>query len=148
MSELNQVDPQVLQPDPAMEELDRFVGTWKLSGEAEGTVRFEWMEGRFFLIQHVDLQQNGQTVKGVEIIGKLRPFGGETSEEIHSRFYDSMGNTLDYVYELDGDEITIWGGGKGSPAYYKGKFSPDGNSMAGAWVWPGGGYETRGVRIT
>ena len=39
-----------------------------------GTVTYEWMEGGFFLIQHVDLEQYGQRIKGIEIIGHERPF--------------------------------------------------------------------------
>lgn len=31
------------------------------------------------------------------------------------------------------------GNEKGSPAYFKGKFSADGNINEGAWVYPGGG---------
>jgi hypothetical protein len=60
-----------------------------------------------------------------------RPFGAEPSQDITSRFYDSMGNTLDYVYELEGDTLTIWGGKRGSPAYYTGRFSDDGNTVTG-----------------
>ena len=72
----------------------------------------------------------------------------EPSADIKSRFYDSMGNTLDYVYELQGDTLTIWGGEKGSPAYYKGRFSQDGTSITGAWVYPGGGgYESTSTRV-
>jgi hypothetical protein len=97
------------------------------------------MEGGFFLSQHVDLEQYGQKIKGFEIIGHEHPFGAEPSEEIKSRFYDNMGNTLDYVYELEGDTLTIWGGQKGSPAYSKGTFSDDGNTLSSEWVYPGGG---------
>lgn len=43
-------------PNPDLRSLDRLVGTWQVSGEAQGTVTYEWMEGGFFLIQHVDLQ--------------------------------------------------------------------------------------------
>jgi len=58
-----------------------------------------------------------------------------------------MGNTLDYVYELEGDVLTIWGGVKGSPAYYRGTFSDDGNTMVGDWVYPaGGGYHSTATR--
>jgi hypothetical protein len=59
-----------------------------------------------------------------------------------------MGNTLDYVYELEGDTLTIWGGEKGSPAYYRGTFSEDGKTVSGAWHYPGGGgYEATSTRI-
>jgi hypothetical protein len=77
-------------------------GKW--SGDyVEGTSTFEWMEGGFFLLQHVDFERrDGQRIKGVEIIGHERPFGAEPGEEIKSRFYSNTGNTLDYVYELEG----------------------------------------------
>ncbi len=142
-----QADQQAPTPTPALKRLDRLVGTWNVSGGAQGTVAYEWMEGGFFLIQHVDFEHDGRKIKGIEIIGHLRPFGEEPSEDIWSRYYDTLGNTLDYVYELDGATLTIWGGGKGSPAYYKGTFSDDGNTCAGAWVYPGGGgYESTMTR--
>jgi hypothetical protein len=126
----------------------RLLGSWRVSGGAEGTVRYEWMDGGFFLIQHVELEQYGQQTKGMELIGHLRPFGQPPSQDIHSRFYDSTGNTLDYVYELEGDTLTIWGGEKGSPAYFRGTFSADGNTLTGEWVYPGGGgYQATSTRI-
>jgi hypothetical protein len=127
------------KPSPDMEGLNKLVGTWNVTGGAQGQVTYEWMEGGFFLIQHVDLEQEGQRLKGIEIIGHLRPFGAPPSEDIKSRYYDTMGNTLDYVYEVQGNTLTIWGGERGSPAYYQGRFSDDGNTCAGAWVYPGGG---------
>jgi hypothetical protein len=139
---------QAPQPSVATKALDRLVGTWAIAGGAQGKTTYEWMEGGFFLIQHVDLEQYGQRIKGIEIIGHERPFGAEPSEDIKSRFYDNMGNTLDYVYELDGDTLTIWAGEKGSPAYYKGKFTEDGNTMTGSWVYPGGGgYDSTATRV-
>jgi len=33
----------------------------------------------------------------------------------------------------------IWGGEKGSPAYYRGTFTDDGVTVSGEWVYPGGG---------
>jgi hypothetical protein len=91
--------------------------------------------------------QGGHHVKGIEVIGREKPMFGEPSEDIKSRFYDSEGNTLDYVYEIDGDTLTIWGGEKGSPAYCTTKFAPDGDTITATWVWPGGGYETSGTRM-
>lgn len=127
------------QPSAGLRALDRLIGTWAVTGGVEGTVRYEWMPGEFFLIQHVELNQYGERVTGFEVIGNLRPFGEPPSEDVWSRFYDSQGNTLDYVYELDGDTLTIWGGAKGSPAYFRGTFSADGNTLDGDWVYPGGG---------
>jgi hypothetical protein len=106
-------------PNPDLKNLQRLVGTWEMSGDVRGTVDYEWMVGGFFLIQRVDLEQYGQRIKGIEIIGHEWPFGEEPREEIKSRFYSNTGDTLDYVYELQGDTLTIWGGERGSPAYYR-----------------------------
>ena len=69
-----QAHQQPQQPGPSLKNLDRLVGTWEMSGEVQGKVAFEWMDGGFFLIQHVDLEQHGQKIKGIEIIGHERPF--------------------------------------------------------------------------
>jgi hypothetical protein len=147
----NDVQPyeQSPQPSPNLKNLgNRLVGAWEVSGDAQGRVTFEWMDGGFFLIQRVELEQYGQKVRGIEVIGHLRPFGAEPSEDITSRFYDNLGNTLDYVYELEGDTLTIWGGEKGSPAHYRGNFGDDGDTLSGEWVYPGGGgYESTMTRL-
>ncbi|MPV38085.1 hypothetical protein [Georgenia subflava] len=128
--------------------LDRLVGTWTVTGGAEGTVTYEWMDGGYFLLQRVELEQYGEKTSGLEVIGRLRPFMEEPSEHVHSRFYDSQGNTLDYVYELDGDELTIWAGQHGSPAYFRGRFDEDGTVLDGSWVYPGGGgYDSTMTRV-
>ncbi|MBI5304945.1 MAG: hypothetical protein HY868_22620 [Chloroflexi bacterium] len=143
-----QSQQQPPKPNPDLKSLDRLVGTWKISGGAQGTVTYEWMEGGFFLIQHFDLELEGHKVKGIEIIGHLKPFDGQPSEDIKTRIYDNMGNTFDYVYEIEGDALTIWGGERGSPAYFKGTFSDDGNTNTGAWHYPGGGgYKSTMTRV-
>ena len=142
-----QAHQQPPRPNPNLKNLDRLVGTWEMSGEVQGKVTFEWMEGGFFLIQHVDLEHHGQEIRGIEIIGHERGFGAEPSEEIKSRFYSNTGDTLDYVYELEGGALTIWAGEKGSPAYAKGTFSEDGNTGSGEWVYPGGGYRFTMTRV-
>ncbi|MFL1380897.1 MULTISPECIES: hypothetical protein [unclassified Nocardiopsis] len=136
------------RPSEAVTALDRLVGTWAVTGGAEGTVRYEWMEGGFFLLQHVELTQSGEPVTGLEVIGNPHPFGEPVGADVVSRFYDSRGNTLDYVYELAGDTLTIWGGVRNGPAYFKGAFSADGSTVTGAWVYPGGGgYDSTMTRI-
>ena len=90
--------PAPARPNPDLKSLERFVGAWELSGDARGTIRFEWMEGGFFLVQHVDLEQGGRRHRGIEIIGHEHRIGGEPSREIRSRFYGySDGLTQDYV---------------------------------------------------
>ena len=135
-------------PNPDMRGLDRLVGTWRISGEAQGEITYEWMEGGYFLIQRVDLTQSGLPNRGIEIIGHEQRFMEAPSAEIKSRYYGSDGATFDYVYETDGDTLIIWGGEKGSPAYYKGMFSGDGDTLTGGWVYPGGGgYTALATRV-
>ncbi|MBC6459358.1 hypothetical protein [Actinomadura sp. HBU206391] len=140
---------QTPEPDAELKRLDRLVGTWKVSGGARGEVTYRWLDGGFFLAQDVDLEHDGDVIKGIEIIGRERTFGSAgPSEDIKSRYYGGQGSTFDYVYELDGDILTIWGGEKGSPAYYRGTFSTDGNTVTGGWVYPGGGgYESAMTRV-
>jgi hypothetical protein len=119
--------------------LDRLVGRWRISGDAEGEVVYEWLAGGHFLLQRVDIKQYGRSIKGIEVIGYVRPFGGERSAEIMSRWYDNEGNTFDYVYEMEGETLRIWGGERGSAAHYVGRLSKDGNELSGRWTYPGGG---------
>jgi hypothetical protein len=151
-----QTNQQLTQPDPRLRSLDRLVGTWKVSGpdELDGMVRFEWLEGGFFLVQHFELNQHGHKNKGVEYIGFERSWEQmqESAEDsshrdITSRIFDNQGNTFTYTWEIEDDTLTIWGGTRGSPAKYEGKFSEDGNTNSGRWVWPGGGYESTMTRI-
>jgi hypothetical protein len=51
------------------------------------------MEGGYFLLQHVELEQYGQPLVGLEVIRHLRPFGEDASEHVHSGFYDDGGKT-------------------------------------------------------
>lgn len=100
---------------------------------------YERMEGGYFLLQHVNMAHEGNQIKGLEVIGHLRPFMEEPSVDIKSRFYSSTGDTLDYTYEITEDTLMIWGGDRGSPDYYKWAFGSDGYTCTGAWVFPGGG---------
>lgn len=137
-----------VHPDAELLALDRLVGIWRISGGAGGTTTFRWMVGGHFLIQEGELVHDGEEIKILEVIGREKPFGaGEPGDEIRSRAYTATGETLDYVYEMDGDVLTIWGGAKGSPAFCRLSFSPDGKTMTGGWEWPGGGYQVHAARI-
>ncbi|HEX6683085.1 MAG TPA: hypothetical protein VF062_09835 [Candidatus Limnocylindrales bacterium] len=141
--------PTAPAPSEAVRALGRLVGTWRVTGGAEGEVNYAWMEGGYFLIQRVRLEQYGQTIEGIEIIGNLRPFGEEPGAEVVSRFYDSTGNTLDYVYEIVEDTLTIWAGEKGSPARYVATFDGSGDIVTGEWEYPGGGgYQSTMTRAS
>jgi hypothetical protein len=97
------------QPEPTSRVWTGWLARGRSQGGAQGRATYEWMEGGFFLIQRVDLEQHGQKIKGIEIIGHERQFGGGPSEDIKSRFYSNTGDTLDYVYELEGDTLIMYG---------------------------------------
>jgi len=136
------------KPNPDLKTLNKLVGTWKISGDAKGHIEYKWAENGFFLIQDVDLEYGGKQIRGIEMIGHLQKIGEEPSREIWSRFYHfTEGLTLDYVYELVDNTLTIWFGEKDSNNFYKGTFNEDGSSFKGAWQWPGGGYSMVAKKI-
>jgi hypothetical protein len=137
--------------DEELHRLEKLLGTWELDGDTSGVVTYEWMDGGYFLLQHIDMVQDGNRTKGLEVIGRLREFGSpEPSADIKSRFYGAGGETFDYVYEMSPDRttLTIWGGEKGSPAHFTGTFNDAGDVLRGAWVYPGGGYESVMTKTT
>ncbi len=136
------------EPSPGLKAFEKLIGTWKVSGGLQGTNTFEWAEGGFFLIQRFDFERDGHPIKGIEIIGREQKFGEEPGAEIKTRVYSFMdGMTLDYVYEMDDEGLTIWMDHKGSSGYMKGRFSDDGDTMNIEWTYPGGGYQATANRI-
>lgn len=132
---MGQIDQTL--PHPALKTLDRLVGTWNISGPVvTGKVTFQWFDGGFFLVQRVNMTYQGRGIKGVEYIGYDESIGVFTSY-----FFDNVGHIFTYAWEIEGNDITIWLGQKGSDNRFKGTFSDDGNSYSGAWEWPGGGYK-------
>src|SRR5689334_3047856 len=77
---------QTNTPNPDLKGLDRLIGTWKVSGGTQGETRYEWMEGGFFLLQHIDMVSDGRPIKGLEVIGHLQSFGEEPGADIMSRY--------------------------------------------------------------
>jgi hypothetical protein len=148
MAESENTQNEKPTPNPDLRALDKLVGTWEVSGGAEGKIKFEWAEGGFFLVQHIELSHDGHQIKAIEYIGHEQKFGEPPGAEIKTRVFSFLdGMTLDYVYEMDGNDLTIWAGEKGSPAFMKGELGEDGNTMTGEWTYPGGGYEFKGKRI-
>ncbi len=139
---------EVPAPDPRLRALDPLVGRWTITGDAEGTTSYEWMEGGFFLLQRGRLTRDGTTHEFLEVIGFERGFAAtEAPADITARVYTTAGDTLDYVYEADAGTVIIWGGEKGSPAAFRGTWDDDRRALRGAWAWPGGGYATVMTRV-
>lgn len=140
---MSTIDDGSAAPDPRLRSLDVLIGHWTITGEAEGETGYEWMDGGFFLLQRGRLTHDGRTHSFLEVIGFERGFATTSpAADITSRVYTTAGDTLDYVYEADEQTVTIWGGAKGSPAAYRGRWEQGGDALHGAWEWPGGGYAT------
>ena len=110
--------------NPDLRSLDRLVGSWTLGEDTAGTATYEWLPGRHFLLQHFDLTLHGHRITGLEVIGHLKPFNEDPTIEIWSRAYDSNGNTLDYVYEVDDQTLTIWAEARTRPLSTAANFPP------------------------
>ena len=57
-----------------------------------------------------------------------------------------MVDTLDYTYALKGDDLKIWFGDRGSPAYFEGTFGEDAGIKGDFYGGRGGGREEAGVQ--
>ena len=126
----------------ALRSLDRLVGRWAVDGPtSNGTIRYEWMEGGAFLVQHIDLVSADGPTRGIEYVG-----WDPESQSLRSHYFAPSGEILEYTYELADATLTIWFGGVDSPAKFLGTFDDTGNRVTGGWQWPGGGYESNMTR--
>ena len=81
------------QSNHALKSLDVMVGAWELKGlepgpdgEINGRPTFEWMEGGFYLVQHVDIDYIGRRIVGTEYIGY-----DEENHNLRSYFFSNEG---------------------------------------------------------
>jgi hypothetical protein len=136
---MTDVDSQSQQqppaPDPALRQLDRFVGTWDMKGrtlgsdtdDVVGQTTFEWLPGGYFLTQRIKLNFSGYDVEGLEVIGYDSATG-----TFPSTVYPGMaGVPIPYRREIDGDELTSTTDVLG--ATFKGRWSEDGKTFSGGW---------------
>jgi hypothetical protein len=130
----------------------RLIGKWDLTHsdlntkeEWTGNDTFEWLPGGRFLTfrHHEDGSNNAQDgIDGLMIIGN--EMGWEETkpdaEIVGHWFESSSGHHYKYIWEIEGNAIQFWLISKQSGMSFKGTFSEDGNTITGAWKWPGGGY--------
>jgi hypothetical protein len=138
---------QTPTPDPALERLDRLVGTWALKGHLLGSdeenivgeITFQWLEGGFFLQQDAEIEFAGMfRVKARELIG----YDPET-EAFASYVYSNFSPTpLPYKWDLRDDTLTISVSYPPLDATFTGEFSDDGESFSGGWRPNPGADET------
>ena len=123
-----------------LRELDRFVGEWTLAvtppggppwpGEAH--VRFEWLDGGAFLVEHwsLDLPEapEGTPTSGTSIIGC------DAANGTYFQFYsDDRGVCRVYEMGLRDGEWTLRRAGPPFAQRFTGSFSEDGRTISGRW---------------
>ena len=124
-------------PDPALKQLDRFVGTWSMEGHLvgsdeitiKGETTFRWLPGGFFLEQDFTMDFMGMAIASLELIG----YDPETGT-FPSTVYANMSPVpLPYRWEIDGDSVKITVQYGPMDSTFTGKWSADGKSFSGGW---------------
>jgi hypothetical protein len=124
-----------LRPGPEHRRLQPFVGTWRTQGVVRATAeapelpftavdRYEWMEGGFFLLHHVEARMGGGRLVALEVIGWDAAAGTYCM-----RSWDSQGGTGTHTGTLRDGVWTI----EGASERFTGRFSDDGGTISGLW---------------
>src|ERR1700760_3433332 len=80
--------------------LEPLLGKWLVTGNfAQGTVSFEWLDGGYFLVQHIDIRHSDQAIRGIEYIGF-----DEDTQTLRSHYLDNNGSNFTYTWQLEGKE--------------------------------------------
>src|SRR5947207_144750 len=123
-----------------LRELERFVGEWTMTATppggppwpGEARVRFEWLDGRAFLVERwsLDLTEvpDGMPTSGTSIIGCDAANG--TYVQLYA---DDRGVCRVYEMGLRADEWTLQREGAPFAQRFTGTFSADGTMITGRW---------------
>jgi len=103
--------PHMPQPDPALQRLNRLVGTWSMEGHLvgseeeniKGQTTFRWLPGGFFLEQRVTLDFMGMGIESLELIG----YDPETNTFPSTVYSNLSPAPLPYTWRVQDDAITI-----------------------------------------
>jgi hypothetical protein len=142
-------------PSALLQPLAKLVGSWELEHrdlntkeEWGGKDKFEWLPGGHFMAFH---HQEDKGVNGVMILGYEKGLeetepgkwavSARPEELVGHWFESSSGYHYVYIWEIDEHTVRFWLNDKQSGWSFNGEFSKDGNTIAGTWKWPGGGYD-------
>jgi hypothetical protein len=127
---------------PSLEHLEALVGQWELEATFDagyfgpdstavtasgGRTVFEWLAGRYFLIQRFT-SENPAAPDGLAVIG-----ASTGADAFTQHYYDSRGVARVYEMTLRGSAWTIWREAPGFWQRYTGLISADGSTITGAW---------------
>ena len=126
----------------ALDRYDALIGTWDMEASfaagyfgpetppitnRDGRTTFDWLDGRFFLLQRF-VNEHPAAPSGIAIIGP----SGE-GEPFSQHYYDSRGVARVYRTSLEGRVWKVW---RDAPEFcqrYTGTISEDGSRIEGAW---------------
>jgi Protein of unknown function (DUF1579) len=128
---------QMPTPDPALQRLDRFVGSWRMRGRfvgagedtITGEATYRWLPGGFFLEQRISLNFMGMAIESLELIG----YDPESGTFPSTVFANMAPTPLPYVWRVDGDDVTISVSYGPLDATFTGRFAADGKTFGGGW---------------
>jgi hypothetical protein len=97
------------QRDPALEPFDALVGTWateathpQFDGVVAGSVAYEWLEGRRFLVQRSH-NDHEKFPDAISVIG-----APESGEGLVMEYFDSRGVRRTYGVSFEDGVLRIW----------------------------------------
>ena len=145
----DEMQAQLPTPDPALKQLDRYVGTWSMEGHLPGSdeivikgeTMFRWLPGGFFLEQHGAMNFLGMDLDSLELIG----YDAETGTFPSTVYANISPQPLPYRWEIDGDSVRITVSYGPLDATFTGRFAQDGQSFHGSWRPNPGADETVNV---
>jgi hypothetical protein len=140
---------QAPTPDPALQRLDRFVGTWSMEGNLvgssettiKGEAAYRWLPGGFFLEQMIDLDFMGLEIHSLELVG----YDAQSGTFPSTVFSNLSPTPLPYRWEVQGDEVKITVSYPPLDATFIGRFGEDGQTFEGGWRPNPGADETVNV---
>ncbi len=127
--------PESSIPNPALKQLDVFVGEWKVELKfpadppviAHITASFEWFEGGAFLSYHLGNRATDSHY-AIHVIGR------DDSAETYTMVYvDDRGVSRIYQMSLEGGKWKQWRDAPGFAQRFVGAFSDDGNTITARW---------------
>jgi hypothetical protein len=127
--------PNLPGPHAALKQLDRFVGSWTMTGRTldsdvdnvHARTSFEWLPGGHFLVQRFEADFMGMEIQSLEVIGY-----DPATETFPSTVYANMAAVpLPYRWIIDGNELTIHAEAMGST--FRGRWNEDGTVFSGGW---------------
>jgi hypothetical protein len=127
----------------SLDRLDALLGSWEMEvffeagffgpgspavADRGGSTTFEWLEGKFFLLQRFTVAEHPSAPSGIAIIGL-----GDDPEILEQHYYDSRGVARVYQMSLVGNVWKVWREAPGFWQRYEGRIADDATRIEGAW---------------